>query len=449
MRAWCVSMARWTEGEDPEERYGLVLCLDKGASGDVWLARDKGNEEPVAIKIVPLDEADPELMEELDTELQALERCASDFVIKYFGAFQKDQNIWIVLEYAETGSLQDLVQYCMRPLNEAEIKAIMASLFSGLAYLQSVGIVHRDIKAKNILVMDDGRIKLADFGVAGFLKDKNDRRKTAVGSPHFMAPEVIEERPYDCRADVWAAGITALELAELEPPHAEQGLHWLLINVPTLDAPTLSNPSDWSAPFKSFLSECLTKDISRRKSARELLLHPFLATEVARQRGGDFSALKKIVTESVQHFMDAESLSKSSSSASQSADTAMPSLGKRVSSGIRRSLQRLSIGGGSKKNSNSQQQQQQQQRKTPRKSKKMALKEQKPTTPRFSKPAAVVKKNKKQSEARPPADSRASASDAYVQSLVEGPSEEELAERERRAEEIKRRLLNLYDKYGK
>jgi serine/threonine protein kinase len=293
----------WENG-DPLADFALVRRLDCGASGEVWLARSLAGGQDVAIKMVELDSDVPELEEELENEVAAMSRCQSQFVVQFLGAYRRagSNTVWIVMEYCDVGSLQDLLQYCLRPFSEDECRAILASLVAALAYLHAQGIVHRDVKAKNVLLNSRGRIKLCDLGVSGLLSHARPRRNTAVGSPHWMAPEVIVEADYDGRADVWSAGITLLELAEMEPPYVDTAVGDLLHAIPVVPPPTFAEPQRWSAAMRSFLADCLSKDMQQRKSAGELLRHPFLARDVEAQRKGDFSTLARTVEESVKRI---------------------------------------------------------------------------------------------------------------------------------------------------
>ncbi|GBG32732.1 Protein kinase, putative [Hondaea fermentalgiana] len=291
--------ARWSE-EDPELTYKLLNRLDAGASGEVWLGENKVTSEKLAIKIIAMED---DLVEELEAEIGALSKCTSDFIIQYYGSYKKGDMIWIVMEYADVGSLQDLVQISLKPLLEDEIRSVCASLLQGLAYLHDIGIVHRDVKAKNVLVTSNGRVKLADLGVSAIMDSKESKRTTAIGSPHWMAPEVItESSAYDGRADIWSLGITLIELAEMEPPYADVPLFELLMLVPVSLPPRLTDEDEWSDDMISFLDACLTRDPEQRPTAEALLDHPFVRAEVALQREGKFDVLKEMVLNSIERI---------------------------------------------------------------------------------------------------------------------------------------------------
>jgi serine/threonine-protein kinase 24/25/MST4 len=196
-------------------------------------------------------------------------------VTKYKLAFLRRQTLWIVMEYLGGGSCADLLKPPPHALSENHIAIICKELLIGLAYLHSEGKLHRDIKAANILLGMDGRVKLADFGVAAQLVGLKSVRNTFVGTPFWMAPEVIQQEGHDAKADIWSLGITAMELANGEPPHANVHPMKVLFQIPKQSAPRLDN-GNWSKEFREFVALCLTKDPDRRSSAKEMLKHKFV-----------------------------------------------------------------------------------------------------------------------------------------------------------------------------
>ena len=174
------------------------------------------------------------------------------------------------------GSLSDVMQACGHTFSERQIAAIMRMALQGLAALHRVGVIHRDIKGGNLLADGDGVCKLADFGVSSTLNNSLGRQKTVIGTPHWMAPEVLQSDEYNELADVWGLGITAYELAIGEPPHARLHSMRAAVKIPQADPPQLPDADTWSNEFHSFLAGCLVKDPTRRPSAEQLLQHPFV-----------------------------------------------------------------------------------------------------------------------------------------------------------------------------
>eukprot|EP01138_Halocafeteria_seosinensis_P009454 gb/GECG01009662.1/.p1 GENE.gb/GECG01009662.1/~~gb/GECG01009662.1/.p1 ORF type:complete len:249 (+),score=28.56 gb/GECG01009662.1/:1-747(+) len=203
--------------EDPFERYVLVERLGEGSYGEVYSAIDKQTEEVVAIKVIPVEAEIDEVMKEINI----LKKCDSPYVVRYMGNYLKDGDLWIVMEHCVGGSISDLITICEIQLEENFLRYALAATALGLRYLHSQKLIHRDLKAGNVLLTRDGGAKLADFGVSAQLSNTMSRRRTVIGTPFWMAPEVIQESYYDYKADTWSLGITAIELADGEPPFAD------------------------------------------------------------------------------------------------------------------------------------------------------------------------------------------------------------------------------------
>jgi len=206
-----------------------------------------------------------------------MKQCRSPYIISYYGSYFKENELWIVMEYCGAGSVSDLMRITDKTMNEDQIAVILKDALKGLLYLHSKRKIHRDIKAGNILLNNKGEGKLADFGVSGQLSDTMAKRQTVIGTPFWMAPEVIQEVGYDIKADLWSLGITAIEMGEGKPPYSNIHPMRAIFMIPSRPPPKPSEPEKWSKDFNDFVAQCLIKNPENRPAAADLLKHSFIA----------------------------------------------------------------------------------------------------------------------------------------------------------------------------
>ncbi|KAL8769395.1 MAG: hypothetical protein Q9209_004623 [Squamulea sp. 1 TL-2023] len=267
------------------DQYEVLEELGSGSFGVVYKAIERASGDIVAIKQIDLESSDDDI-QDIQQEISVLSTCHSPFVTQYKASFLRGHKLWIVMEYLGGGSCLDLLK--AGSFNEGHISIICRELLLGLDYLHQEGKIHRDIKAANVLLCHSGRVKLADFGVATQLTNIKSQRNTFVGTPFWMAPEVIQQEGYDFKADIWSLGITAMEMINGEPPNANTHPMKVLFLIPKAPAPRLEG-NRYSRDFRDFVAACLVKDSDHRPTAKDLLQHRFI------RAAGKIEALQELV----------------------------------------------------------------------------------------------------------------------------------------------------------
>ncbi|XP_043997961.1 TRAF2 and NCK interacting kinase a isoform X11 [Gambusia affinis] len=278
--------------KDPSGIFDLVELVGNGTYGQVYKGRHIRTGQLAAIKV--MDVATDE-EEEIKSEINMLKKYSNHRnIATYFGVFIKkqppgiDDQLWLVMEFCGAGSVTDLIKNTKgNSLKEDWNAYICREILRGLAHLHQHKVIHRDIKGQNVLLTENAEVKLVDFGVSAQMDRTVGKRNTFIGTPYWMAPEVIacDENPeatYDCKSDLWSLGITAIEMAEGAPPLCDMHPMRALFLIPRNPAPRLKSKK-WSRKFQSFIENTLVKSHSNRPSTEHLLLHPFV-TELPNER---------------------------------------------------------------------------------------------------------------------------------------------------------------------
>ncbi|KAG6284064.1 hypothetical protein E4U48_000044 [Claviceps purpurea] len=275
--------------EDPNLSYSKQKKIGQGASGSVYVAKIKETAQGIArdilrqqgpraqVAIKQMDLAHQPRKELIVNEIMVMKDSKHRNIVNFVDAFLKNNNqeLWVVMEFMEGGPLTDVIDN-NPSISEEQISTICNETCRGLHHLHAQSIIHRDIKSDNVLLDARGNVKITDFGFCAKLTDAKSKRATMVGTPYWMAPEVVKQKEYGPKVDVWSLGIMAIEMIESEPPYLNEEPLKALYLIATNGTPRLKKPERLSKELKAFLSVCLCVDVKSRASADELLAHDFL-----------------------------------------------------------------------------------------------------------------------------------------------------------------------------
>ena len=290
----------------PEDLFTLTNLIGIGGFGKVFKAIHNTSNQVYAIKIIDYTKGNNNDKSNISFNYKSIQQETSlmrlvnksDYILKYYGSyFSCDSNtIWLILEYCAGGSAFDLMLSMGRTLSEVEVATIMEQVLKGLIYIHKLNLIHRDIKGANIMLSEDGYAKLGDFGI-GIQMTDDEYRTSKKGSPHWMSPQVIMNKNYDMKTDIWSLGITCLELVEGEPPFADLNPDEVMLKIANNPpkAEDIIDPKEHTDEFIDFVNLCLEINPNKRPSADILIKHPFI---VKLSKKEEF--LKQLINEHIE-----------------------------------------------------------------------------------------------------------------------------------------------------
>lgn len=257
---------------DPLVKYTNFSLIGEGSTGKVYLCMEVDTGRQVAIK--KMDLTKQQRRELLINEVATMKYYKHPNIVKMFNSYLVGDELWLALEYLEGGALTDIVT--KTTMNEQQIATVCLQCLQALAFLHAEGLIHRDIKSDSILLAADGSVKLSDFGFCAQVSDQVPKRRSLVGTPYWLSPEIISRQDYGPEVDIWSMGIMIMEMVDGEPPFYNEPPIQAMKRIRDMPPPKLQNHSRISPALDNFLSRMLIKDPSKRATARDLLQHPFL-----------------------------------------------------------------------------------------------------------------------------------------------------------------------------
>jgi len=280
------TIAEVVSKQNPTLRYKNLKECGRGTSGRVYMADDTTTGQKVAVKEMILeDQPDKDI---IVNEILLMRGCNNPAIVNFVDSYLHEGALWVVMEYVDGCDLTRLIDVC-HPCKEIHIAAITRDVLLGLEHLHQKGVIHRDIKSDNVMIAASGQVKLTDFGYGAQLTSEQAKRNTVVGTPYWMAPEVIrDDASYDTAADIWSTGVMCIEMIDGLPPYMDEGVPPLraLYLIVSQGIPPPRNKDYMSEDFKDFVNQCTNIDPAKRPTATQLLQHPFIIKNADKGTGG-------------------------------------------------------------------------------------------------------------------------------------------------------------------